>query len=195
MQADYSVELGKDDPALEIPWEWESGGCQYQDLKRHPELLREVSEAEAYPELGNFLQRINGADLPVQTAKCDAWGSDELSVEEEIFGARCKFVSYVDLIFCDGQWRASLEKHTTFAKEICRLLERAPEMASAAEFVVRHCYFHHSPAGDESLTGFCMSAYVTGYGDSQAEAEQRWAIALKLLQNVLVQYSLRMSGS
>lgn len=189
MLADFSVELGKDDPALEIPWYSKTSPLEYKDLKRYPELLREIGECSLYPELGDFLRRINANGMPIETAKCDAWCTTELAPEEEIFGATWKFVSYVDLLFSSDSARACLDDHTTFAKDICKLLDRAPEMASAAEFIVRHCHFHYhnDPDVDGSFTGFCITAYVTGYGDSQNEAQLRWAIALRMLQNVLVQ--------
>ena len=99
MQADYSVELGKEDPALELPWISADGSTRYYDLKRNPELVLQIPEALGSPELSAFLTRINAAGFPLQTAKCDLWYSRELSVEEEIFGAAGKFVSYIDLVF------------------------------------------------------------------------------------------------
>jgi hypothetical protein len=138
--------------------------------------------------LSAFLTRINAATFPLQTAKCDTWYSQEISPEEEIFAATGKFVSYVDLVFAGDEARLSLEQHEALARNLCALLQRAPEMAATVELVIRHCYFHpgDNPA-DESATGFCISAYVSGFGDSEPEARKRWSIALTLLQNALVQ--------
>src|SRR5579864_8876901 len=110
MHADFSVELGRDDAALELPWSSADPAARYYDLKKHPELLQQVPEAMAYPELGAFLTRINAAEFPLATAKCDAWFSREVAPEEEIFGDR-KFVSYIDLVFEDESVRWSFEKH------------------------------------------------------------------------------------
>ncbi len=199
MQADYTVELGGDDPALEMPWHSPDGACCFVDLKRHPEQLPSIKETEGHSELADFLRRINAPDLPLQSAKCDVWTTSELSPEEEIFGASCKYVSYVDLLFTSSEMQKSLEEHEAFTREVCQLLERAPEMASAAEFVIRHCHYHRDlqredmqredAQSEDSVMGFCISAYVTGYGDHAEEARKRWGIALKLLQNVLVQRS------
>ena len=60
-------------------------------------------------------------------------------------------------------------------------------MAAAAEFVIRRCYYHGDGRQDDSVGGFSITAYVTGYGDTQEEALQHWGIALKLLQHALVQ--------
>ena len=186
MQADYSVELGADDPALEIPWRSDDGSVRYFNLKASPDLVLNLPEAREHPELSTFLTRMNAADFFLETAKCDAWFSADLAPEEEIFGAASKFASYVDLIFSDDSTRFSLEKHETLAREVCTLLKRAPEMAASCDFVVRHCHFHNTDSRDSRI-GFCITAYVNGYGDSEDEAHKRWAIALKLLQNALIQ--------
>lgn len=187
MQADYSVELGREDPALELPWQSEDGASRYYDLKRHPDLVLEIPEAARSPELSAFLSRINAPEFPLQSAKCDAWYSQEISAEEEIFGEAGKFVSYVDLIFAGEGPRLSLERHETLAKNLCALLKRAPEMSAAVELVVRRCYYHPDDDSAESSSGFSITAYVSGFGHDEAEARRRWSIALTLLQNALVQ--------
>ncbi len=141
MQADFSVELGGDSPALEIPWSSNDPNVRYVDLKSHPESIQQIPEAVAYPELGAFLSRINAPGFPLATAKCDAWASSEVAPEEEIFGDR-KFVSYIDLIFVDEKDRCSFEKSEAFAKQLCRLLGHAPEIAATVELVIRHCHWH-----------------------------------------------------
>jgi hypothetical protein len=140
MHADFSVELGRDDPALELPWRSDDPQVRYYNLKSHPELVLQIPEAAAYPPLSAFLTRINAAGFPLATAKCDAWHSREVAPEEEIFGAR-KFVSYVDLVFEDESARFSLEKHEAFVRELCRLLGHAPEIAATVELVIRRCYY------------------------------------------------------
>jgi hypothetical protein len=201
MQADYSVELGREDPALELPWSitattaatpattsaTNSTAAGYFDLKRHPELVSQIPEAADSPELSAFLTRINAAAFPLQTAKCDTWFSREISPEEEIFGGGGKFVSYVDLVFAAADPRLDFEKHEALAKNLCRLLHRAPEMKAAIELVIRRCYYHPDANPDESAAGFCITAYVSGFGDDEPEARRPWGIAITLLQHALVQ--------
>src|SRR5258708_22977741 len=150
MQADYSVELGREDPALELPWSSEDGASRYYDLKRHPDLVLLVSEAGNCPELSAFLVRVNAAGFPLQTAKCDIWYSQEIFPEEEIFGSAGKFVSYVDLVFAADELRLSFEEHEALAKGLCVLLQRAPEMAATGEFVIRRCHYPHGDHPRES---------------------------------------------
>jgi len=296
MHADFSVELGRDDAALELPWSSTDPAVRFYDLKKHPELLQQVPEAAAYPELGAFLARTNAAGFPLATAKCDAWRSREVAPEEEIYGDR-KFVSYVDLVFEDEAARCSFDKYEAFAKNLCRLLSQTPEIPAAVEVVIRRCYYHgalpeaadqggaenrgeveeaggediraegtidEARAGDVaepqssaakregadrvdaserteqaeaghgmkydgntdaeeqaeadlekakaaerlnqaaadtrvgrsglegSVSGFCLTAYVTGFGDSDHEPHLRWQIALALLQNAMVQLGQRL---
>lgn len=188
MQAEYDVELGREDPVLEMPWSSEDGAVRYHDVKCHPELVLQIAEAEVFPELGAFLRRVNASGFPLQTAKCDIWYSREISAEEEIFGAACKLVSYVDLVFTADDARSSFEEHESLAQGLCQLLQRAPEIAATVALVIRRCYYHgRGNDSDESTSGFCLTAYVSGFDDNQNEARQRWAIALTLLQNALVQ--------
>ena len=265
MQADFSVELGRDDPALEVPWSSNDPSVRYYDLKGAPELLAQLPEVIAHPPLRAFLARINAPGFPLATVKCDAWLSREIAPEEEIFGDR-KFVSYVDLVFQDEAARCSLEKHEEYARELCRLLAHVPNIAASVEIVIRRCYFYRDndvratlpeqypqPLGQEttndatvighttghdatsrntttantgsaeaknrdlvnrkpseklareklagekpipgdaildtSLSGFCFTAYVTGFGDEENEPCRRWEIALALMQHALVQSS------
>ena len=87
MDADFSVELGGEDPVLDFPWTDASGRLAYFDLKRHPELLAQVEEAKELPELAEFLRCVNSARSAVESAKCDVWATQELTTEEEVFGA------------------------------------------------------------------------------------------------------------
>lgn len=187
MQADYSVELGRQDPALEVPWQSQDGISRYCDLKRQPELLAQIPEAVSHPELKAFLARINAAGFPLETAKCDTWASREIAPEEKIFGGQVKFVSYVDLLFTAEKPRHSLEAHESLAKSLCGLLEKAPEMLASVELVIRRCYYHRDENPDQSSDGFSITAYVSGFGEDEDPARQRWSIALTLLQHALVQ--------
>jgi hypothetical protein len=87
MNADFSIELGREDPVLDFPWKDPAGELAYVDLKRHPESTALIEEAKRFPELGEFLRVLNSARSMVETAKCDAWATTELSPEEEIYDA------------------------------------------------------------------------------------------------------------
>ena len=181
MQADFAVELGADDETLEMPWAAEAGGPRYYDVKRHPELLLNVLEAQSAPEMRQFLSAVNAPAGTLETAKCDFWSSTEINPEEEIFGATHKFGSYVDLLFSDASSRFSFAQYEQLAKLLTALLKQVPEMPAAAEFFIRRCYYHDG----EGIRGFYITFYLFGYGDDKLQARQRWAIGLKLVENVI----------
>ena len=191
MQADFSVELGAEDDVMELPWAAASDqGPRYYDLKRQPELLLNVEEAFQNCELGEFLAGINSRNSILETSKCDVWFSKELNAEEQIYPSGCKFASYVDLVFSQGALRAFFREHEEFARELCALLKRAPEISAAAEFVVRRCYYRkHAEQETEHDEGFGITFYLFGYGNDQQEARRRWMIALKVVENALLQLS------
>lgn len=186
MDADFSVELGGEDPVLDFPWTDASGKLAYVDLKRHPELLAQVEEAKQHPELAEFLRCVNSKRSAVESAKCDVWATTELTPEEEIFGASHKFTSYVDLVLSDTAPRLSFPEHERFAKRLAALLGRAPEMSASTEVCVRRCFFGE---GTETHEGFYFTVYVNGYGNDEAAARRGWAIALQLVENAVLQLS------
>jgi hypothetical protein len=192
VQADFAVELGADDETLEIPWAAGTGGPCYYDLKRHPELLVNLEEAVRVPELGEFLSKVNSPLSPLETAKSDVWSSTEINPEEEVFEATHKFGSYVDLLFSDEPKRFSFAEHEHLAKQLTKLLQRAPEMPAAAEFLIRRCYYckQEEIRGEEEIRdGFYITFYLFGYGDDEIQSRQCWAIGLKLVQNAVRQLS------
>jgi hypothetical protein len=182
VEADFAVELGADDETLELPWVAADSGPRYYDLKRHPELMLSVPEAQRVPALGEFLAAINSPASTLETAKCDTWCTEEMNPEEEILGAAWKFGSYVDLLFSDDR-RFAFPQQEQFARQLVHKLRQVPEIPAAAEFIIRRAYYQ--PPRD----GFYITFYLFGYGDDEPQARQRWAIALKLVENAIRQIS------
>ena len=189
MQADFAVELGSQDDCLEVPWAAADGKLRYFDLKRHPELLLEITETHDNRDLAEFLAVINSAKSIFETAKCDTWVTNELAEEEEIYGATWKFGCYVDILFAETDVQTSLDDHEKFVRSISQLLSHAPDIAAAAEFIVRRCYYNRGQG--EVREGFGITLYSYGYGDDAMESRQRWAIGLKVLQNAILQISVK----
>jgi hypothetical protein len=192
MQVETSVALGADDPILELPWSSDDDTIGYYDLRSHPALIDKVIETWHYPQLRGFLLRMNAPDFPLQTVKTDVWITDELAPDESIFGATLKLVSYFDVVFSDEDPRFSFEAHELLMQKLCTLLTKAPEISASVELVLRHCVYH----GQRSLEfkrsaaerlGFCITAYVSGFASVTQQANERWAVALRLLQNAFIQ--------
>jgi hypothetical protein len=185
MEADFAVELGAEDETLEMPWGSADNGPRYHDVKRNAEYLSRIEEAVRVSELGEFLAAMNSPTSVLETAKCDVWSSTEMSLEEEIFGTSNKFCSYVDFLFSDES-RYSFARYEQFARSLVNLLKKAPEIPASAELLVRRCYYHLEA---EIREGFYVTFYLFGYGEDDAQARQRWVIAIKLVENAIKQIS------
>ncbi len=195
MDADYTIELSKEDPVLDFPWKDPSGKLSYVDIRRHPELVSTLVEAERFPELAEFLNAINSARTTLESAKCDVWETDDLSPEEEVFGASRKFAAYIDVVFTAGngnppgdlqQPRFSFPSHEHLARQFVEILRKAPELSSTCEICVRRCFYEGNEAVQE---GFYFTLYVNGYGADEQAARQRWGIGLRLVKDALLQLS------
>lgn len=197
MWAEWSVELGANSPRLGIPWSSPDGVLRYFDLKRHPELMGSLPEASKFPALREFLSEINSAASPWETAKCDLWGSDEITVEEEVFGMPRKFGSYIDILFSASHLWRSFAHHEKLARRITSKLRAVTVEFTTAEFIiragVRPIQASSSPedcrSGSSVEEGFYFTFYLYGYGEEEAEACERWSIALNRVQSKLVQLS------
>ena len=190
MDADYSVELGAEDPTLDFPWEAPGTSLRFYSLKDHPEQLELIEEAQKYPPLYAFLKALNSDLSFFETAKCDVWVGNELSESEDIYDGRLKYASYVDLV-CSGvqkPLRTDFRTHETFCSRAVDLLNRAPLENVAVEFIVRRCYFRDKA---EPESGFYITLYLSAYGDDEDQALKRWGIALNVVQHALLQVSAR----
>ncbi len=188
MDVDWSVECGADDPSLAVPWESDDGTLRYYDLRTRPELLLYVDEASRHRQLGEFLNAVNSRHSRLQSAKSDVWFSNELNEAEAIYGAACKFCSYVDLFFADAPPRNDFAQHEEFAKKLSELLKRAPQISAAAEFIIRRATYDREP-------GFYFTFELAGYGDDEQDAKKRWTIALDLIANAILQLSAKQARS
>jgi hypothetical protein len=196
MDADFSIELGHEDPVLDFPWKDPSGKLAYVDVKRHPELMAQIEETERLPEMKEFIHALNSVRSMVETAKCDTWLTEELNAEEDIYNASHKFASYVDVVFSSGInladselscSRQSLSAHERFARKLVALLRRAPDMPSTAEICVRRCYYENAGVIRE---GFYCTLYISGYGSDEPNARRSWGLGLTLTRNAIVQLSV-----
>jgi hypothetical protein len=187
MDVELTVELGADDPTLAVPWSDPEGRFHYFDLRRDPAAIERIEEALTFPGLRDFLNVVNSAASNLQSVKCDAWFSDEISEEEMIFGAACKFGSYVDLTFHLQAPQASFPMHEAFAGRWIELLKRAPEMPGSVEIIIRRAHFEDAPGNVRE--GYYFTVYVFGFGDDEGEARQAWSIALRLVGHAVLQLS------
>jgi len=199
MDADWSVELGGDDAALEFPWSSPDGTRHFVDLSQHLEALATLPEAVQYPELAKFLRAVNQPHSPWLTAKCDVWLDYELSEAEAFYGARLKLCSYVDLVLREEASRFSFERHEQRVKSTARALSSEDGLAVSCEFIVRRCWYHTEVsslrAGDDADTpgegnpvpGFYVTLYLFGFGDDEPQARARWSEGLQRITSAFTE--------
>jgi len=187
MDADWSVELGHDDPSLEFPWSSPDGTPGFVDLPQHLEALLEIPEAAQYPELARFLLELNSKCSPWLTAKCDVWIEDELGEAENIYDANLKMCSYIDLVRRNESERFSFEQHEKLVKSASTTLSNIGPHPIACELIVRRCWYHTGSSADaEHVPGFYITLYLFGYGNDDAQARTRWAGGLTRVSGVLI---------
>jgi hypothetical protein len=182
MDVDTSLELATGDAVLEIPWSSPDGALRYRDLVAYPELLKEIREASEFPELAEFLARVNAAERSLQTVKCDTWASDEIEPAEQIYGVSSKHGCYCDLVFREGPRRFSLDAYETVVTAAAAKLRALPDVYAAIEFVIRRCYFWED---GETRQGFAITTFVVGYGADAADAQKQCGTALLYVSGAL----------
>jgi hypothetical protein len=180
MEACYSVELGADDAALELPWSDPDGHVRYFDTGSDAALVTEIPEAQIYPELQDFLLRANGEKSGFHSAKCDVWTTEELEYVDIVFNATMKFGGYVDLVFTDRR-RYGFEEHEVFAREFAKRVRMSDDIPATAELIVRRLH-EDRPGSDDA---FYFTLYVFGFGNEHAEARGQWAHALSIVAEAL----------
>src|SRR5271165_4448473 len=104
MDADWSVELGADDAALEFPWS-SPDGHGFIDLSKDMDGLDKITEAMQHPAMRSFLIGLNGGMSPWLSVKCDTWMDQEVTEQMGQFAGRWRRGSYVDLIRRDDSQR------------------------------------------------------------------------------------------
>ena len=198
MEADYSVELGPDAPALEVPWTDPEGHSHYVELRGVGGLttcdldrnmdhkMDRIAETRRFPALRRFLADVNSQPSAWQTVKCDAW-ADETEAAENLYHAGFTQSSYVDLVLAEPTaLRGSLEAHQQLAKEMAGALEANESLEAVAEVVVRRCYFHRGTNLEESDAGYCLTLFLIGYGVSPGEAAECWERTLEFAAGCLL---------
>ena len=170
MRVDIGQETDPGDPVLEIPWaDPDNAANAYIDVKHRPEAALELVECRRFPALGLFLTRVNAAAMPFRTAKCDAWATTDLDLEERIaYPLPCKVGSYVDLLID----RADLNSHAEPYQKLGALLAQRLKDSKAhaqIEMFIRRCLFTL-----EDRWGYYATVFVHAYGANPREAESEW---------------------
>ena len=99
---------------------------------------------------------------------------------------------YIDVVLTTEfvAQRTDLELHRRLAKELAAALSANEALEAYAEAVVRRCYFHKKEDPEDSDAGYSLTLFLTGYGDSAAEAAENLKAAMELAGESLVKLQL-----
>jgi hypothetical protein len=184
MEADWEFELGPDAAGLAAPV-IEAHWAGFVDLRHHPERASDLPEAAQFPALAEALARLNVADSPVWTSKCDLWPRlepDEFDPDELDAPPGCAAHAmgcFIDLLpRSDQRWAlpAMAEKA---CKRICGLLRAAPLRCCRADLVIRRAFI------TPELLDLGVTVYLISCGASPAEAERTLQAALTVFTDAL----------
>jgi hypothetical protein len=173
MEADWEFEVGGGAPVIDACWPG------LIDLRRAPERASELPETAQLPALAEVLARLNAADSPVWSAKCDFWPrleAGEFDLDEMAAPPGCAAHAmgcYIDLLPRSGQQWLSPDKAAAWCKCVCGLLRAVPRCCCRADLVIRRAIL----TADSGLE-LGVTTYLTSCGTTSAEAAQALAAAL-----------------
>jgi hypothetical protein len=194
MEADWEFEVAGDTPVDEaearetpvigtpiIDAFWPG----FVDLRRNPERVWQLPEAEDLPALAEALAVLNAPASPVWTSKCDVWHIADLAefdpdeLDAQLGCSAHVMGCYIDLLpKGDGQWDLP-DEAAAACKRVCNLLRAILLRCSRVDLVIRRAFL----APD--VMGLGITAYLTTCGRSPAEAAQTLQDALAAFARVL----------
>lgn len=191
MLSDWTVECGADDPVVVLPWHSEDGSLRYFDLRRTPEAIEKISEAQQFPPLASALRQWNHPGATIFTAKCDVWSyPSDLFDADDLPGYAFAQGSYIDLIPSNPEIFRSFAACESQLRLWTASARAIPLRECRCEWTLRSAVIFPSLVVDKDAsgqTGFATTLYVWGYGESPQAAASAWAEALeRLIEPVLL---------
>jgi hypothetical protein len=176
MEADWEFEIAPDAPMIDAAW------TGFVDLRRFPEKALTLVEALHLPTLGPVLVRMNDADSPVWTAKCDVWTTREFDpdeLESPHDSANTARACYIDLLARDEQMWSTMDSVAEWCRSLSLRLRSVPLRQCRADLVVRRAMLTADQAG------MGVTAYVMGCGVDELDAASALSQAAHALADVV----------
>jgi hypothetical protein len=189
MEADWEFEIGggATAPGVPVPEAPLIDACWpgFVDLRRQPELAWHLPETAQLPALSEALAKLNAADSPVWTSKCDFWPHlepDEFDPDEldaPPGSATHAMGCYIDLLPGNGQQWPLPAMAAAACKQAVALLRAVPLRCCRADLVIRRAFI----TPDRMDLG--ITAYLTSCGESSAAATRTFQAALTAFTDIL----------
>ncbi len=178
--------MSSESPVLDATW------AGLVDLRRSPELAHSLAEVAELPGLAAALMRLNAAESPVWTAKCDVWqvpDAVELDVYEldaEPGSIKAAVACYLDLLpRVQPQW-SDLALVVAECKSVCGRLQGATLTHSRVDLIVRRAIYAPYAPDAPKVAGLGITAYLTACSETVDGANQRLGEALEIFCDALV---------
>ena len=181
MEADWEFELGGDCPLIDAAWPG------FVDLRRYPERVHQIAEARQVAGLESALVRLNSAQSPVWTSKCDVWSvadfdPDELDALPGLAAAGAAM--YLDLLPRNGRGWGAPENAEKACRGLCGRLEAISLRGCRVDLVIRNARV----AADSYTLG--VTAYLVACGPSRDSAKvQLSSVVEALVESVLAEWA------
>lgn len=171
MEADWSVEVGRDLPMIEIPWEG------FLDLRLNPSAVIGISETAGNAALRDALLALNAEATPLMTSKCDTWlmAADEIDPYEYEAGedaARAGVACYIDLVLRSENLFSSFPVHERWVRDAVSELHERRLPQARADYVIR-------PACVYGIDGFGITLYVSACAETASAVQPVFQAALR----------------
>jgi hypothetical protein len=175
MESDWGAEISAGLPEIAVPWDG------FVDLRLHPEAVAEIEEACGRPALLRGLERLNAADSPVFTSKCDVWALraeeiDPFEFECHREDGQAGVASYIDVILRDAARFASFDQHEAWVKTLVYDLKRISIRNGRVDVTIRAASVAME-AGESS--GFGLTLCAAGCGADFTAASAAWETVLE----------------
>jgi len=196
MEADWEVEIGPEAPVIEALW------LGFIDLRRTPERIREIEEAQRFPALATALVHLNRSDLggdfsvdtvaadalsesQVWTSKCDFWALDPAldpwdpdELDAAPTESRSALACYIDMLGRDASVFARLDEAETWARATVYRLRETVCRSCRVDLVIRRAF-------KEDREVFGITVYTVACGADAIAAERALSGALMALVSAI----------
>jgi hypothetical protein len=171
VEADWAAEVGAELPQIVVPWDG------FIDLRRTPEVVAAIPEAEANRELLDALFAWNAPASPVFTSKCDVWTLDSpeidpLEFDSDETSSQTGIACYVDLVARNSEIFNYFERHEVWARHLVQTLRTASIRDGRVDAVIRGALV-------EGAEGFALTVYSAGCGANTILAQMAWKAVLR----------------
>lgn len=171
MEADWSLEVGRDLPVIEIPWEG------FIDLRLKPADVIGISETTENAALRDALLALNAEATPLMTSKCDTWpmAADEIDPYEYEAGvdtAHAGVACYIDLVLRSENFLSSFPAHERWVRDSVSELHERRLPQARIDYVIRPAFVH-------GKNGFGITLYVSACAETSSAAQPIFQAALR----------------